>query len=182
MSNPSDKRTQILLDFIVNLATYLVLINFGCLLLSWLIEFVVAMVNFWTSDSWNGVAEAITAVWPTLRLAVGVSSIFISLLLTYNKLRPSFMALNLPDNAISSQDVPNINGFDPATKQRLENVLTTLIKMLAVALAAVIVLDIARFILTHSGSILSSSSIVVMVIGLPITIGLTVLRFIIRNK
>jgi len=47
MNGIFDKRTQILLDFIVNLATFLVIINFGCLLLSWLVEFAVSMVNFY---------------------------------------------------------------------------------------------------------------------------------------
>lgn len=53
MSNIADKRTQILLDFIVYMATFLVIINFGCLLLSWLVEFVVALANFWTNNSWG---------------------------------------------------------------------------------------------------------------------------------
>lgn len=182
MNGIFDKRTQILLDFIVNLATFLVIINFGCLLLSWLVEFAVSIVNFYTNNSWSEVTEVINATWPTLRLIVGISSIFISLLLTYNKLRPSFMALNLPETAISSQDVPNINGFDPATKQRLESVLATLIKVLSIALLAVVFLDVARFVLTHSEGILSSGSIPVIVIGLPVIIGLVILRIIIHNK
>lgn len=69
MSSLSDKRTQTLLDFIVYLATFLVIINFGCLLFSWLVEFIVSLVNFWTNDSWSGVAKMITVVWPTLRIA-----------------------------------------------------------------------------------------------------------------
>lgn len=182
MSNIANKRTQILLDFIVYLATFLVIINFGCMLLSWVIEFVVSLVNFWTNNSWGGVSEMITTVWPTLRVAVGVSSVFISLLLAYNKLRPSFMAMRLPDTTISSQDVPNINGFDPATKQRLENVLTTLIKMLSVLLVVVVVLDILHFALTQSAAILLSSSLPIIIIGLPTLVGLIVLRIVIRSK
>ncbi len=134
MTSISDKRTQTLLDFIVYLATFLVIINFSCLLLSWLVEFIVSLVNFWTNNSWSGMSEMIVAVWPTLRIAVGISSIFISLLLAYNKLRPHFMAMNLPETTISSQDVPNINGFDPATKQRLEDALNTVIRLLTIAL------------------------------------------------
>lgn len=182
MSSISDRRTQILLDFIVYLATFLVVINFGCLLLSWLAEFVVSLVNFWTNNSWSGVAEAIMAVWPTLRVAVGISSIFISLLLAYNKLRPHFMAMNLPETTISSQDVPNINGFDPATRQRLEDVLTTVIKLLATALVVTVVLDILHFVLTQSTEILPASSLPIIIIGVPTLIGLTVLKVIVRNK
>jgi len=92
------------------------------------------------------------------------------------------MALDLPEAAISSQDVPNINGFDPATKQRLESVLATLIKVLSIALLAVVFLDVARFVLTRSEGILSSGSIPVIVIGLPVIIGLVILRIIIHNK
>ncbi len=182
MSNIADKRTQILLDFIVYMATFLVIINFGCLLLSWLVEFVVSLANFWTNNSWSGAAEMVTTVWPTLRVAVGISSIFISLLLTYNKLRPHFLAMNLPDATISSQDVPNINGFDPATKQRLEDVLGTVIKLLAIALVVTIVLGILHFVLTQSETILPSSSLPLVIMGFPTLVGLIILRIIVRNK
>lgn len=182
MSSVSDRRTQILLDFIVYLATFLVVINFGCLVLSWLVEFIVSLVNFWTNGSWNHISDMIVAVWPTLRIAVGISSIFISLLLTYNKLRPHFMAMNLPETTISSQDVPNINGFDPATKQRLEDVLSTVIKLLAIALAVTVALDILHFILTQSAEILPASSLPIIIIGVPTLIGLIVLKTIVRNK
>lgn len=182
MSNISDRRTQILLDFIVYLATFLVVINFGYLLLSWLVDFVVSLVNFWTNNSWINVAETLSAIGPTLRLIVGISSIFISLLLAYNKLRPSFMAMRLPDTTISSQDVPNVNGFDPATKQRLENVLTTLIKMLAVAMIAMAVLDVAHFMLTQNATILPASSVPILIIGIIVLAGLIILRRIIHNK
>lgn len=182
MTSISDKRTQILLDFIVYLATFLVIINFGCLLLSWLVEFIVSLVNFWTNDSWSGVSEMIVSVWPTLRIAVGISSIFISLLLAYNKLRPHFMAMNLPETTISSQDVPNINGFDPATKQRLEDVLNTVIKLLTIALIVTVVLDVLHFILTQSTTILPASSLPIIIIGVPTLIGLAVLKIIVRNK
>lgn len=182
MSGAIDKRTQMLLDFIVYLATFLVVINFGCMLASWLVDFVVTMVNFWTNDSWSSVADALAVVWPTLRTAVGVSSIFISLLLAYNKLRPHFMAMQLPDATLSSQDVPNINGFDPATKQRLENVLALVIKLLTVALGVIVALDVLRFILTQSASLISASSLPLLIIGMPTLIGLIVLRIIIHNK
>lgn len=182
MSGTIDKRTQMLLDFIVYLATFLVVINFGCMLASWLVDFVVALVNFWTHDSWSGVTDALAVVWPTLRTAVGVSSIFISLLLAYNKLRPHFMAMQLPNTTLSSQDVPNINGFDPATKQRLENVLTLVIKLLMVALGVIVVLDILRFVLTQSVSLISAGSLPLLIIGIPTLLGLTVLRVIIHNK
>lgn len=182
MSSVSDRRTQILLDFIVYFATFLVVINFGCLVLSWLVEFIVSLVNFWTTGSWNNISDMIAAVWPTLRVAVGISSIFISLLLAYNKLRPHFMAMNLPETTISSQDVPNINGFDPATKQRLEDVLSTVIKLLAIALTVTVALDIFHFILTHSAEILPASSLPIIIIGVPTLIGLIVLKIIVRNK
>lgn len=182
MNNTSDKRVQMLLDFIVYLATFLVAINFGCLLLSWLMEFVVSLVNFWTNDGWSNITSIMIQVLPTMRMIVGVSSIFISLLLAYNKLRPHFLAMNLPDATLSSQDVPNINGFDPATKQRLENVLTIIIKILAVALVAIIALDILHFLLTQSAEILPASSLPLLIIGVPTLIGLVVLRLIIHNK
>lgn len=182
MNNLADKRTQNLLDFIVYLATFLVMINFGFMLLSWLIEFVISLVNFWTNNSWSGVTSTIDNIWPTLRLIVGISSIAISLLLAYNKLRPNFMAMNLPEATLSSQDVPNINGFDPATKHRLESVLTTVIKMLVILLVVVIILDVLHFILTQSETILSPNSLPMIIIGLPTLIGLMVLKAIIHRK
>lgn len=182
MSNLSDKRTQILLDFIVYLATFLVAINFGCMLLSWLLEMVISLVNFWTNNIWSGTTNAIIAALPTLRVVVGVSSILVSLLLTWRKLQPNFLALNLPEDAISSQDVPNIYGFDPATKQRLENVLATLIKMLSMAIIMMVALDILRSIVTKSAGLLSASSMPILIISMPVLLGLAILKTIIHNK
>lgn len=182
MSSISDKRTQMLLDFIVYLATFLVVINFGWLLVSWLAEFVVSLVNFWTDDSWSRVSEIMLDVWPTLQMIVGIGSIFVSLLLAHYRLRPHFMAMNLPEATISSQDVPNVNGFDPATKQRLENVLATVIKLLTAALAITIVLGVLHFVLTQSGTILPASSLPIIIIGIPVLIGLIILKIIIHNK
>ena len=176
MSNIFDRRTQILLDFIVYLATFLVVINFGWLLTSWLVEFVVSLVNFWTNDSWSKVSEIMVAVWPTLRMIVGIGSVFVSLLLTYRKLQPHFMAMNLPETAISSQDVPNINGFDPATKQRLENVLVTVIKLLAITLVVTVALGVLHFVLTQSETVLPASSLPIVIIGAPVLVGLIILK------
>lgn len=182
MSTIDDKRAQILLDFIVNMATFLIIINFGYLILSWLVELIMSLVNFWTNDQLITVADKIAEIDPTIRMIVGISSILISLLLTLKKMQPSFAALNLPESTITSQDVPNINGFDPATKQRLENVLTILIKVITVAVVATLVLDILHFVLTHSSEVLTAGSVPILIIGIPTIIGLFVLRIIIRNK
>ena len=92
------------------------------------------------------------------------------------------MAMNLPETTISSQDVPNINGFDPATKQRLEDVLNTVIRLLTIALIVIVVLDVLHFILTQSTTILPASSLPIIIIGVPTLIGLAVLKIIVHNK
>lgn len=182
MSTIDDKRTQILLDFIVHVATYLIIINFSYMILSWLVEIIISLIDFWTNGQMAEIGEKVTGILGTLRVVVGISSVFISLFLTMHKLRASFAALQLPEATITSQDVPNINGFDPATKQRLENVLSTLIKVLTVAILTTVVLDVLHSVVTHADGILTSGSWPIIIIGLPTVIGLFILRLIIRAK
>lgn len=182
MTTSDNKKTQILLDFIVNLATYLVIINFGYMVLAWVVEIVVSLGDYWTGGQWAIVADGVATVTPKLQMIVGICSIFIGLLLTYNKLRVGLIALHLPETTITSQDVPNVNGFDPATKRRLENVLTILIRVLAVAVIVTCLLDIARSAITSSEEVLTTGSLPIIIIGIPTIIGLFVLRIIIRQK
>lgn len=146
---PPDTRIRILLDFLTKLILWLIGINLGALLLYVVVQLILNLLSQWTNSSMDTAIVMIESLWPTIQRILGGASIVFALVITIFQTRNSFLMLNLPQKTISSQDVVDQNGVDPASRERIRLIVSSLVRITVLIVVAIILYNLLTAFITR---------------------------------
>lgn len=176
-----DKQMPLVFDFALLMFLWIVAINVGFVAIYKTFTFALVLIN---SDGISWMTEFIANVNNYFAVAqrfVGLGAIFLALALTFWKLRYRILKMPMPQKSLTTHDTPPANSA-PEIQERVVEYLEIGLRLLGVAMATMITLDMLGILTGSSESKAPTLMLIAICVGVPLVILLTVIISSLKRK